>query len=131
MRRARASRQRGASLTEALVALVILSVGLLALAQLQMRVLASSGFSKAQTSAINLAQETFERLRASAYDEIHDGSDWPPIEMGHTAVFARAWSVTEDPDLAFKTIRITTAWQSIEGIDQSVTLTGIIARGSP
>lgn len=54
---------RGFSLLEVLVAVVILSVGLLAVASLQMAVIRSSSQTKAQTLAAGLAKERIEELR--------------------------------------------------------------------
>lgn len=54
---------RGFSLIEVLVAVVILSVGLLALASLQLGLIRSSGDTKAQTIAAALAKAKIEELR--------------------------------------------------------------------
>jgi type IV pilus modification protein PilV len=55
---------RGFSLLEVLVAIVILSVGLLALAVLQLNILRSSTDAKAQSVALALAKEQLEAMRA-------------------------------------------------------------------
>lgn len=56
-------RSRGFSLLEVLIAVVILSVGLLALASLQVSVIRSSGEAKSITIATNLAKDKIEALR--------------------------------------------------------------------
>jgi prepilin-type N-terminal cleavage/methylation domain-containing protein len=55
-------RDRGFSLIEVLVAVVILSVGLLALASLQLSLIRSSSGTKAQSIAMALAKEKLEQL---------------------------------------------------------------------
>ena len=55
---------RGFSLLEVLVAVVILSVGLLALASLQLSMIRASADSKAQTVAAGLAKARIESLRS-------------------------------------------------------------------
>lgn len=54
----------GFSLIEVLVAVVILSVGLLALASLQVNLIRASSDAKAQTNAFALAKDTLETLRS-------------------------------------------------------------------
>jgi type IV pilus modification protein PilV len=58
------ARHSGFSLLEVLVAIVILSIGLLALASLQLSLMRSSAESKTQTVAAALAKEKVESLRA-------------------------------------------------------------------
>jgi type IV pilus modification protein PilV len=58
------TRATGFSLIEVLVAVVILSIGLLALASLQLSMIRSSSATKAQTIAAALAKERIEQIRA-------------------------------------------------------------------
>ena len=58
------SHSMGLTLIEALVALVIISVGVLAIARLQGDLVASSSASKARAEAIQLAESDIERLRS-------------------------------------------------------------------
>nr|ART36072.1 B543 [uncultured bacterium] len=55
--------QRGLSLVEVFVALLILSVGLIALAKLQVDLVRGSGDARARTIALSLAEEKVEDLR--------------------------------------------------------------------
>ena len=55
---------RGFSLLEVLIAVVILSFGLLALATLQLSLFKSSAASKAQSAALSLAKDKIESMRS-------------------------------------------------------------------
>lgn len=59
-----ASTRRGFSLIEVLIAVVVLSVGLLALAALQSSLIRYSADAKAQSVALSLAKETLENMRS-------------------------------------------------------------------
>jgi prepilin-type N-terminal cleavage/methylation domain-containing protein len=97
-------RQRGFSLLEVLIAVVIMSVGLLALASLQVTIMKSSAEAKTQSMAINLARERLENLidfkamedtscpgTADSYRCIDSGSDTSFVQGGVT--FNRTWTV--------------------------------------
>lgn len=59
-------RQRGVSIVEALVALVVLSIGLLGIAGLFVESLRSSRTALLRTQAVNLASDIADRIRANA-----------------------------------------------------------------
>ena len=88
---------RGTSLVEVLIALVILTVGVLALAQQSIvaRQQALTGEMKSEAAAV--AQFKFEEFKAGAFDSISSGSD---TLQGHPM----SWSVSgSDP----KTVTLT------------------------
>ncbi|HEX2494964.1 MAG TPA: type IV pilus modification protein PilV [Steroidobacter sp.] len=58
-------RQHGFSLVEALVALVVLGVGMLGIASLYVVTLRSSGSAISRTQAVNLASDLGDRIRAN------------------------------------------------------------------
>ncbi|MBX3704488.1 MAG: type IV pilus modification protein PilV [Steroidobacteraceae bacterium] len=60
-----ARRQRGATLVEALVALLVLSIGLLGVAALQMEALRSNHGAHLRSQATVLAQDIADRMRAN------------------------------------------------------------------
>lgn len=91
----------GFSLIEVLIAVVVLSVGLLALAALQARLARAGAESKNQSVALTLAEEQFENYRSfldrSGYDAI--GNVNPLVEnnisvQGASATFNRRTTVT-------------------------------------
>lgn len=93
----------GFSLIEVLIAVVILSFGLLALAALQTRLIQASSESKAQSVALALAKDRLEYMRgfqcmkapcatgAVTYLGLTDGSDAPVVSGGVT--YSRNWAV--------------------------------------
>jgi type IV pilus modification protein PilV len=107
----------GFSLLEVMIAVVILSVGLLALASLQVHLIRASADSKAQSIALSLAKDKLEQLRnfqtMAAYRALTDralptcpSSDTECITVG-AVTFARGWTVDR---YAFNT---TTGFQSL------------------
>jgi type IV pilus modification protein PilV len=95
--------QAGFSLLEVLIAVVLLSIGLLALASLQLSLIRSSGSSKEQTVALSLAKDKLEQMRdyqsLAAYRALTDrpaptcpGADAECITVGGS-VYSRGWEV--------------------------------------
>lgn len=127
--------QRGFTLIEALIALVILSLGLFGLMQIQTRVMLKTGDSKAQTAAVNLAQEKLEGLRARDYADIDSDEDLIRTAVGGTTDFTRTWTVTEKTDPTYKQVSVTVGWTQPGQDTQdagftTVTLTTYIARST-
>lgn len=104
--------QRGLSMLEVLVALVIFAVGLLAIASLQGSLLRSGADAKIRTVATGLAQEKLEELRAfgalqgagDTYENISEGVETGIDDVGDLygdtagndslgASYTREWSV--------------------------------------
>ncbi|UXI69684.1 type IV pilus modification PilV family protein [Tahibacter amnicola] len=95
-------RATGFSLIEAMIALLVLSIGLLALAVLQVTVMRNSGETKARTSALSLAQEKLEELKSfsslDGYKAIQVGASGSTLSDMTTAAqtgttFTRSWTV--------------------------------------
>lgn len=124
--------QQGFALVEALVALLILSVGILALAQLQARITQHSALARQQVQATAWAQERVERWRAGAelqasapeqrFEAIVNGQDSP---AGDAATYERRWQVSSLA--AAKAVAVQVQWSDREGRDQSVLLRSLIA----
>ncbi len=126
--------QRGFSLHEAMISLAVLSSGLLALAQFQGQIHENSGQTKAQTTAVNLAQQKLEALRDQAgtdYASIAEGRDTPPMQTGDNTRFSRHWTVTHHDSPSYKAVSVTTDWQSVDGETQSVSIASLLAPGTP
>lgn len=124
--------QRGFTLIEALIALVVLSLGLFGLMQIQTHVMTETGDSKTRTAAVNLAQEKLEELRARSYASIvsdHDG-ETVPAEPGGTADFTRSWAVTGHTSPPYKEVSVTTSWTNADRQIESLTLTTFVAQSA-
>lgn len=119
----RMSQQRGFSLIEILIAVVVMSIGLLALANLQTTLVRESSQAKARSVGLNLAKEKLEEIRgyrtidayrawdSSTGPEIIDASDGG---LGGVA-YEREWTVERF------------AWDEVEGQFESVANTGALA----
>lgn len=97
---------QGFSLVEVLVALVILGVGLLGLARLQLGMLGGTVESVLHDSAIRLAEDKLESLRFewAAGQKPQSGSD---EIKAYEVTMQRAWSCSvNDRDLAETTVTI-------------------------
>lgn len=126
--------QRGFSLHEAMISLAVLSSGLLALAQFQGQIHENSGQTKAQTAAVNLAQQKLEALRDQAsidYAGIAEGRDTPSMQAGDNTRFSRRWTVTHHASPDYKAVSVTTDWQSVDGTTQSVNIASFLVPGIP
>lgn len=157
---ARASRPSGFSLIEVLIAVVILSFGLLALSALQGSLFRNSAESKAQSVGLSLASEKLEYFRgyrdSTVYTALTSGADGTagaPLAVGGVD-YTRSWTVTRYayPEAGgnftsvgntaalgatyasnneFKRVSVTVGWTDPQGNPQSVTLEDAIAAIDP
>ncbi|GAB4354467.1 MAG: prepilin-type N-terminal cleavage/methylation domain-containing protein [Immundisolibacter sp.] len=84
-------RQAGLSLVEVFVALLVLSVGLIALAKLQVDLVRGGGDSRARAAALAIAESKIEDLRTFSLREAPTGVTWPVA-----ANQPLAWSMIAD-----------------------------------
>jgi prepilin-type N-terminal cleavage/methylation domain-containing protein len=60
----------GFTLIEIMIALVVLSIGLVSLAGLQINIIKGNSISKRITTAVSIAEEIIEQLKSTPYDNI-------------------------------------------------------------
>ncbi len=138
--------QDGFGLIELLIAMTILSIGILGIMKLQMQSGFGNAASRQNSAAVNLARSKMEELkRIGAYsiqggaivglndtDTTNDLANWsspdftegPFNEGADTSsggkIFTRSWNVVQDyPLTGFKTIRIRVSWTS-HGVEKHV-----------
>ena len=94
--------EKGFSLIEVMIALVLFAVGLLAFAGLEILALRNSTYSKDYGKANTYAQQKVEQMKGTAWASVSAGSD--TLEEK----FTRTWTVTSTETV--KTLAVTVAW---------------------
>ena len=120
--------ENGFSLLEVLIALVILAIGLLAVAQMQITAIKGNAFGSGMTSASSLAANTLERLMALPYNDAQlTASPWQQdsitgVEGGvNNAGYVREYQVEDNtPRLGMKQITVRIVWTDSNGRPKNV-----------
>jgi prepilin-type N-terminal cleavage/methylation domain-containing protein len=101
----------GFTVIEVMIAIGVLSVGVLGLAKGAIMITRANQTSQFQTTATNLAQDMLEQLQARSFAAITACSSscdaTPPTLQGVT--FTRSWTVTPSTT-TFKQINVTVQW---------------------
>ena len=105
-------KSKGFSLIEVLVALVILSISLLALAGLMVQSTKNSSWGSHLTEAATLAQDVLERFRGvRPQTDILEGTNFDQVTAASGITYTRTWTVTTNvPDSTLRNIEITVTW---------------------
>jgi Tfp pilus assembly protein PilV len=138
-----ARRQRGASLVEALIAFMVLSLGTLGIAHLQRHVEHGADLARQRSEAVRLAQQDIEQLRAfaamSAASGVRSYADIAPADTSvdaasgyrSNASYRVERRIAEEPDAALKTATVLVRWTDRTGQPQSVLLQSAVAGMPP
>ena len=122
----RFKKSNGFSLIEVLIALVILSISLLALAGLMVQSTRNSSWGSHMTEAATLAQDRLERFRAvRPQTDIPEGANNDQVPADSGIVYTRTWTVTTNATSTLRTITITVTWT--DSIPHSITIMHPIA----
>ncbi len=135
--------QHGISLIEALVALLVLSLGMLTVSQLQSHLRLGSDIARQRAEAVRLGQEDIEALRAySVLAASGAARSWAGITSASRSVdtstgyathtrYTVAREVVATNALAAKTAAVTVHWNDRDGAAQKIVLTTVIAANDP
>lgn len=142
----------GFTLVEALIALLVMAFGMLAIAGLQTTLSRSSDVAKQRSEAVRLAQVKMEELRSfdgltagsGTYTYATDlvsnvaGETITAAASGSNTAFTRSWNITRSDgatatsgDDLEKWINVTVTWNDRTGAQQRTTLNSVIARNDP
>ncbi|WIT10601.1 prepilin-type N-terminal cleavage/methylation domain-containing protein [Paucibacter sediminis] len=132
-------RQRGFTLIEAMVALLIMAFSMLGLAGMQMVMSRNADLARQRSEATRLAQEKIEELRAfnsieagagkAAWDSLASAPD--EIATGSNVTFTRQVTMGGSNADAQRTIQVAVSWVDRAGETKSVTLNSYIAKTDP
>lgn len=117
------NRQRGFSLIEALISLVVLAIGLLGLAQLQARLWSASADLHSSDEAYLLAGNSLEQFAIAQLFAIDLGGDSTTQVSGSTTQFVVNLTLTELEQIA--EARVQVEWEHQRGL-RSLTLDSAI-----
>lgn len=139
--------QRGVSLIEALIALVIMAVGILSIAKLNTFLIDVGGQAKARAQAVQLAEAKVEEWRsvivngslAAIPASAAKGSQ--PALYGYSSAtvqataFTRWWDVTKTTDatgdVTGARVQVYVAWTGRDNVEQQVSVSSLIAWDDP
>ncbi|MFN3812108.1 MAG: prepilin-type N-terminal cleavage/methylation domain-containing protein [Roseateles asaccharophilus] len=139
-------RQRGVTLIEAMVSLLVMAFGMVALIGLQGTMRNSADLARQRTEAVRLAQQEMETLRAysllqasgnaedrrRAYTQIV--SEAARANAGDTianASFTLTRNVSATPDGLGVAVAVQVSWQDRVGQEQQIQLDSVITRSDP
>ena len=119
-------KEKGFSLIEVLIGLIILAIGILAVAGMQITSIVGTSFSNNLTQASVIAQDRLEFLKGLALNDarLNDGTYPDPPNIG---IFSRSYTATRSPNPNFVTIVYTVTWLE-KGVSHSVSFRTIKGR---
>ena len=102
--------EKGFTLIEVVAGLVILAIGLLGIAAMQVTSIKGGYFSNNVTQATILAQDKLEYLKNLSYSDSNLSSGQHNEGIISGTIFSRMYNVLEDAGNSIKTITVTVSW---------------------
>jgi prepilin-type N-terminal cleavage/methylation domain-containing protein len=118
-----AKKNAGFALTEVVVAIVLLTIGIMAASSTLVAVFNSREYSKALTTATNLAQEKMENIKALSYSDVVSGTEELGTISGYEQ-FRRQTTVTPNNDNTIKNVTV----EVVGSHHQSIKLETLISK---
>lgn len=120
------SGEKGFTLIEVLIGLIILAIGVLAIAGMQITSIRGTSFSNNLTQASVIAQDRLEFLKGLPLNDarLNDGTYPDPPNIG---IFTRTYTALRNPNPNYVTITYDVSWTE-KGIPHSVSFRTIKAR---
>lgn len=140
---------RGVSLIEALVTLVVLAFGMLALTGMQIALSRDADLSRQRSEAVRLAQAKLEELRSFAtlsssgaliaWNEMPDSQVEPHLNASNdralgvngSTVFTRTTRLNGRIDDSQRSLQVSVSWTDRAGETQEIVLASIVSRSDP
>ncbi len=132
------TRQQGITLVEILITIVVVVIGVLALAKLEKKLWDHGQLLEQQHQAMALAQQKIEELRhfetlrtetgKVAYQDIVSGSS--NVSKSNSS-YVVAWNVSEYVNPDYKSVNITVSWSDSSGASHNVNLVSRISKTDP
>ena len=103
-------KQKGFTLIEVVAGLIILAIGLLGIAAMQISATKGGYFSNNVTQATIFAQDKLEYLKNLSYSDSNLSNGLHNKDTISGTIFSRAVNVAEDAGNSMKTITVTVQW---------------------
>jgi len=144
--------QRGFTLIEAMIALLVMAFGMLALAGMQSMLSRNADNAKQRTEAMRLAQEKMERLRSYTAIATNGGTAWDDLASGTESItpgntyadgativgntsFTRSWSLGGSTSDGMRAATVTVTWtdraSTTANASTTLSLTSVISKTDP